>query len=75
MLTAADPVIGGFAKDSEMGRKSILESTPNMPNTAVVIYVGRRIVELPIELWKACVYCVSTGACEKAAAAANYVWR
>ena len=75
MLAATEPVIGGLAKDSDMGSKPILEPTPDVPEPAIVIDVQRGIIELPIQLWKGRVYGLSSRACEKTTAAANYVWR
>ena len=75
MLAAAEPVISGLAKDSDMGSKPILEPTPDVPEPAIVIDVRRGIIELLIQLWKARVYGLSSRACEKTTAAANYVWR
>jgi hypothetical protein len=48
MLAASDPVIGGLAKESDMGSKPILEPTSDVPEPAIVIYVRRRIIELLI---------------------------
>ena len=45
MLAATDPVIGGLAKDSPMGTKPVLEPTPNVPESAIVLYVRRCIIE------------------------------
>ena len=75
MLAATDPVIGGLAKESDMGSKPILEPTSDVPEPAIVLYVRRRIIERLIQLWKASVYRGSARVGEKAAAAANYVWR
>ena len=75
MLAATEPVIGGLAKDSDMGSKPILKPTPDVPEPAIVIDVRRGIIELLIQLWKARVYGASSRACEKTTAAANYVWR
>ena len=48
MLAAADPVIACLAKDSDMGSKPIFETTADVPEAAVVIYVRRRTIELLI---------------------------
>jgi hypothetical protein len=45
MLAASDPVIGGLAKESDMGSKPILEPTSDVPEPAIVIYVRRGILE------------------------------
>jgi len=58
-----------------MGTKAILEAFPDVPEPAIVIYIRRRIIELPIQLRKARVYRVSSRARESAAAAAVDVWR
>src|SRR5277367_5590022 len=75
MLTATDPVIAGLAKHSDMGSKPILESTADVPEPAIVRYVRRGIIEPPIYPWKGRVYRVSSRACEKTAAAPEYVGR
>ena len=74
MLAATDPVIGGLAKESDMGSKPILEPTSDVPEPAIVLYVRRGIIERLIYLWKARVYRGSARVGENAAAA-NYVWR
>jgi hypothetical protein len=48
MLAATHPVIGGLAKDGPIRTKPILEATPEVPEPAIVIYVRRRIIELPM---------------------------
>jgi hypothetical protein len=75
MLTATDPVIAGLAKDSDIGSKPILESTADVREPAIVIYVRRRITEPLIYLREGRVYRVSSRAGENTAAAAKYVWR
>jgi len=75
MLTATDPVVARLAKDSDMGSKPILESTADVREPAIVIYVRRCIIEPLIYRWKGRVYRVSSRAGENTAAAAEYVWR
>jgi len=75
MLTAADPVVVGLAKDSDMGSKPILESTADVPESAIVIYVRRKIIEPLIKPCKARVDRVSSRAGEKTAAASENVGR
>jgi hypothetical protein len=48
MLAATDPVIGGLAKDSDMGSKPVLEPTPKVPESAIALYVRRCVSELLI---------------------------
>ena len=48
MLTATDPVIAGLAEDSDVGSKSIFQSTADIPEHAIALYVRRGIVESPI---------------------------
>ena len=45
MLAATGPVIGGLAKDSDMGSKPVLEPAPKVPESAIVLYVRRCIIE------------------------------
>jgi hypothetical protein len=45
MLTAADPVIAGLAKDSDMRSKAIFDSTADVPERAIARYVLRCIIE------------------------------
>ena len=75
MLTATDPVIAGLTKNSDIGGKPILESTADVRQPAIVIYVRRCIIEPLIYRWKGRVYRVSSRASENTAAAAEYVWR
>jgi hypothetical protein len=48
MLTATSPIIAGLAKDSQVGRKPILESTADIAEHAITRYVRRCIIESPI---------------------------
>ena len=75
MIPTPDPVIAGFAKDSDMGSKPILKSTADVRKPAIVRDVRREIIEPLIYPWKARVYRVSSRAGEKTAAAAEDVWR
>ena len=75
MIPTPDEIIAGFAKDSDMGSKPILESTAGAPEHAIVRDVRRCIIEPLIYLWKARVYRVSSCAGENTAKAAEYVWR
>ncbi len=43
MLTAFDPVIAGFAKESDMGSKPIFESTAGIPEPTIVRHVRSEI--------------------------------
>ena len=74
MIPTPDPVIAGLAKESDLGSNPILESTADVPDTSIVRYVRRCIIEPVIYPWKARVYGVSSRAGEKTAAAAEYVW-
>jgi hypothetical protein len=75
MLTAADPVIAGLAKDSDMGSKPILEPAADVPEKAVVRYVRRRMIESLIYLRKWCVNCVISRAGEDTTKTAECVRR
>ena len=75
MLAATDPVIGGLAKDSDMGSKPILESTADVREPAIVRYIRRKIIEPLIKPCKARVYRVSSPAGDETTAAAEDVWR
>ena len=39
MLAASDPVVVGLAKDSDMRSEAIFETTPDVPESVIVIYV------------------------------------
>ena len=75
MIPTSDPIIAGLPKDSDMGSKPILESTADVREPAIVIYVRRCIIEPLIYRWKGRVYRVSSRAGENTPAAAEYVWR
>ena len=74
MIPTPDPVITGLAKDSDMGSKPILQSTPDVCDPSIVSYVCRRIIEPVIYPWKTRVDGVSSRAGEKTAAATKDVW-
>jgi hypothetical protein len=48
MLAATDPIIARLAKDADMRSKPILEPTPDVSESAIVIQVRRSIIELSI---------------------------
>src|SRR5258707_15722319 len=75
MLPAADPVIAGLTKDSDMRSKPILQPAADVPEKAVVRYVRRRMIEPLIYFRKWSVNCVISRAGENAAEAAECVRR
>jgi hypothetical protein len=69
MLAATDPVVVSLAKNADMGRKPVFESTSEVREAAIIIYVRRHVIELLIQLRKPRMYRISSRSSEKASAA------